>query len=116
MRVTITLETMKFHAYHGVMEEERIIGGTFLADVSYVIDTSAVETDNLDDTISYAEVYSIIKKEMNETSKLIEHVAGRIMNTLKSRFPQMSETTIRISKLTPPVDGEAERATVSITC
>jgi len=80
-------------------------------------DTSAVETDNLDDTISYAEVYSIIKKEMNETSKLIEHVAGRIMNTpLKSRFPQMSETTIRISKLTPPVDGEAERATVSITC
>lgn len=114
MTVTITLETMTFHAFHGVMEEERIIGGTFLADISYKIETNAVETDNLDDTISYAEVYDSVKDEMMKPSKLIEHVAGRILSALKNQFPQMNELTVKISKLNPPINGEAGKATVSI--
>ena len=116
MTVTITLDKMKFHAYHGVMNEERIIGGTFLANISYIIETNAVDTDNIDDTISYADVYAVIKSEMEKPSKLIEHVAGRIMKTLKNKFPQMLEVTVKISKLNPPVNGEAEKATVTITC
>ena len=115
MTVTITLDTMKFHAFHGVMNEEHIIGGTFLADISYVIDTRAVETDNIEDTISYAEIFDLIKEEMEKPSQLIEHVAGRIMKVLKTRFPQMIETVVKISKLNPPVNGEAGKATVTIT-
>jgi dihydroneopterin aldolase len=105
---------MKFHAFHGVMEEERIIGGTFLADISYTIDTNAVDTDDIKDTISYADIYDLIRDEMIKPSQLIEHVAGRILKTVKDRYPQMQEITIKISKLTPPVNGEAEKATVTI--
>ena len=115
MTVTITLDTMKFHAFHGVMNEERIIGGTFLADISYVIETRAIETDIIEDTISYAEIFDLIKEEMEKPSQLIEHVAGRIMKALKTRFPQMLETVVKISKLNPPVNGEAGKATVTIT-
>lgn len=115
MTVTITLETMTFHAFHGVMDEERIIGGTFLADVVYKIETNAVETDNLDDTISYAEIYDLTKKEMAKPSKLIEHVAGRILKAIKNQYPQMKELTVKISKLNPPVNGEARKATVSVS-
>jgi dihydroneopterin aldolase len=114
MKATITLESMKFHAFHGVMEEERITGGSFLADISYIIDTKATETDNLRDTVSYAELYDLVKYEMMKPSQLIEHVAGRIMKVIKNRFPQMQETTVKISKLNPPVNGEAEKATVTI--
>ncbi len=114
MIVTITLETMKFHAFHGVMDEERIIGGTFLADISYEAETIAVETDNLEDTISYAEAYNLVKKEMMKPSKLIEHVAGRIHKALKNKFPQTQRIIVKISKLNPPVNGEAEKATVTI--
>jgi dihydroneopterin aldolase len=114
MKTIITLETMKFHAFHGVMEGERLIGGTFLADISYTIDTDAVETDCIENTISYAEIYDLIKEEMMKPSKLIEHVAGRIMKAVKNRFPQLLEITIKISKLNPPVNGEAGKATVSI--
>jgi len=105
---------MKFHAFHGVMEEERIIGGTFLVDISYDLVTNAVETDNIEDTISYAEVFDIVKAEMQKPSNLIEHVAGRIMKVVKSKFPQMDNTTVKISKLNPPVNGEAGKASVSI--
>jgi len=115
MMITVTLEAMKFHAFHGVMEEERIIGGTFLADISYKIDTNAVESDNIKDTINYASVYDIVKEEMDNPSQLIEHVTGRIMRALKTKFPQMHETTVKISKLNPPVNGEAGKASVTIT-
>ncbi len=114
MTVNITLETMRFHAFHGVMEEERIIGGTYLADISYTIETDAVETDRIKDTISYADIYDLIKEEMKKPSQLIEHVAGRILKVLKDKFPQMQEMTVKISKLNPPVNGEVAKATVSI--
>ena len=115
MMITITLEKMKFHAFHGVMEQERIIGGTYLVDVIYAINTKAFETDNLNDTINYADIFDLVKEEMEKPSQLIEHVAGRIMKVLKDNFPQMIETTVKISKLNPPVIGEAGKATVTIT-
>jgi dihydroneopterin aldolase len=105
---------MRFHAFHGVTEEERLIGGTFLADISYTTDTDAVETDRIEDTVNYAEIYDLIKEEMMKPSKLIEHVAGRIMKAVKNKFPQIPEITVRISKLNPPVNGEAGKATVTI--
>ena len=115
MIVKITLEAMKFHAFHGMMVNERIIGATFLADISYTIDTNADMSDDIEDTISYADIYDLVREEMQKPSHLIEHVAGRIMNVLKIRFPQMIETTVKISKLNPPVNGEAGKATVTIT-
>ena len=116
MTTTITLEEMKFHAFHGVMNDERVIGGTFLVDISYIIDTNAIESDNIEDTISYAEIFDIVKDEMEKPSQLIEHVAGRIMKAIKNKFPQIHEVTVKISKLNPPVNGEAKKATVTITC
>ncbi|MDR1097810.1 MAG: dihydroneopterin aldolase [Tannerella sp.] len=114
MRVKVTLESMKFHAFHGVLEEERITGGSFLVDISCIIDTKATETDNLKDTINYAELYDLVKYEMMKPSQLIEHVAGRIVKAIKTGFPQIQETTVKISKLNPPVNGEAEKATVTV--
>ncbi|MDR1525592.1 MAG: dihydroneopterin aldolase [Tannerella sp.] len=114
MKTAITIESMKFHAFHGVKEEERIIGGTFLADISYTTDTVAVETDRIKDTIDYAAIYDLTKEEMMNPSNLIEHVAGRILKAIKNRFPQIRELTVKISKLNPPVNGEAGKATVTI--
>jgi dihydroneopterin aldolase len=114
MTVTTTLQSMKFHAFHGVMAEERIIGGIFLVDLSYTINTDAVETDWIEDTIDYSLLFDLVKEEMMVSSNLIEHVAGRILNTLKVEFPQVREWVIRISKLNPPINGEMESASVTI--
>jgi dihydroneopterin aldolase len=114
MTTTITLETMKFRAYHGVLENERIIGNDYLVDLSYTIDTNAVETDRLEDTLSYADLYILVKNEMMRPSQLIEHVAGRILLAVKRQYPQIQKTTVRVSKLNPPVSGEVGRATVTV--
>ena len=114
MTVTMTLETMKFHANHGVMAEERIIGGIYLADVSYVVDSIAVETDRIEETIDYSVIYDLVKMEMMKPSNTIEHVAGRTLKAIKARFPQTQELTVKITKCNPPVNGEMAGASVCI--
>ena len=114
MRVNITLETMKFHANHGVTADERTIGGVYEVDISLTINTNAIVTDCIDDTVDYAEIFNIVKEEMMKPSRLIEHVAGRIMEAIKAHFPQIETLTVKLSKRNPPVAGEMSRASITL--
>lgn len=83
----ITLGIMRFHAHHGLFEEERKIGGEYEVTVSYDQDIENVEkTDIIEDTLDYALVYELVKEEMAKESKLIEHVSARILRHLIERF------------------------------
>lgn len=111
----ILLEKMRFHAFHGVMPEETIVGGEY--EVGIVLDTDfskAMETDDLEGTINYAIVFDLVRQEMHIPSKLIEHVAGRIMKSVKQNFPQVEAIEVRVSKLNPPVNGDMAQATVVV--
>lgn len=114
MTVTITLETMRFHACHGVSADERAIGGIFVADISCMFDANAVETDSIEDTINYANLYDLVKEEIMKPSCTIEHVAGRTMQSIKACYPQIRTLEVKISKLNPPVNGEMANASVTI--
>ena len=115
MLTKIVLEKMRFHAFHGVMPEETVVGGEYEVSLSLDVDFSqAMATDDLEGTINYAVVYDLVKKEMHVPSKLIEHVAGRILQSVKQRFPQIEEIEVKVSKLNPPVTGEMDRATVVV--
>ncbi|MDR1973956.1 MAG: dihydroneopterin aldolase [Bacteroidales bacterium] len=113
---TIKLEKMKFYAFHGCFKEENIIGNHFEVDLQIEADTSVAEkTDNVEDTVNYALLYEVVKKEMAVTSKTIEQVASRILTGTKTMFPQIIQATVRVSKLNPAVGGEVERASVTVT-
>ena len=114
MTVTITLETMKFHAFHGMRDEEQTVGGVYLSDIAYTIDTNAVETDRIEDTVDYAVLFDLVKEEMTAPSQLIEHIAGRIMKAIKARFPQIQELVVKVTKCNPPVNGEMASASVML--
>ena len=103
MQTSIRLEKMRFYAYHGVMEQERRVGNDFevTIEVWYPFE-AAMESDNLDDTMNYAELYAIVEREMNKPSQLLEHVAGRIINAIKKEIPAATAGELSISKLRPP--------------
>ena len=104
---------MKFYAYHGVLEQERRVGNTFVVDLTLTATLEkAVQSDQLEDTINYAEVYELTKQEMNIPSQLLEHVAGRICRALRHHFPQIEQIEIRVSKLNPPFGGDVHSASV----
>jgi dihydroneopterin aldolase len=107
MTSKILLENVKIYAYHGVLSEEKIIGTYYLLNVEIHADLrKASESDDLKDTINYAEINGIIHEEMKIPSQLLEHVIGRIFKKLENVFPQISFIKIRLTKTNPPMKGE----------
>jgi len=111
----IELKLMKFYAYHGVSWQETKVGNYFTVDVSYSFPMDkACLSDDINDTISYTDVYKVVKNEMERPSKLLEHLTERISKTLKADFPQLTYLKIKLSKLNPPLEGEMHSASVVI--
>ncbi len=104
---TIVLEGMEFFAYHGCFKEEQVIGALFLVDLEFETDTAAAErSDHLADTLNYQEVYGLVKREMEQKSHLLEHVARRILDAAGKAFPQMKRIRVKVIKTNPPVGGK----------
>lgn len=112
---TIEINGLRLRARHGVLPEERTLGGNFMVTVHlrYPIE-EASETDELDSTLNYADALEIVKGEMAIPSKLLENVAGRLRKALTERFPAISGGMIRVEKLTPPMDAVLSSAAVKI--
>jgi len=107
---------MRFFAHHGVSEQEATVGNDFLVSVRFSGNfTKACESDNVEDTVSYAEVCDLVRTEMARPSKLIEHVAYRILRTLKDCFPQIEGIEVQVAKVHPPVSGQMDYAAVTVT-
>ena len=102
----IILQQLRFHSRHGVMEQERIVGTYFSIDLELTTDfTEAMLTDRLGGTVSYADVYEVVAREMKTPSALLEHVAARILRALYATFPAVEAVRIRLSKENPPIEG-----------
>jgi 7,8-dihydroneopterin aldolase/epimerase/oxygenase len=111
----IFLNGMCFYAYHGAYPEENRLGQRFYVDLELGLNLKpAGETDDLSQTVNYANVYDTVKKEMTETQvKLIETLAERIADRLLSAFP-IEEIRVRITKPDPPIPGYYESVGVEI--
>lgn len=113
MTTKIELRRMTFYAYHGVAPQETRVGNTFIVNLLLTAPLEeAVWSDDLTDTINYATAYEIVKAEMMVPSKLLEHVAGRILRSLKKGFPAITEVELSLSKLNPPFGGDIHSASV----
>ena len=112
---TIFVNDIQLHAYHGVMPQEQLTGNDYLVSVSaqYPID-KAITTDDVQHTLNYAMVYDIVKEEMDISSKLVEHVAGRIAQHLMKQFADISAVKVRITKLNPPMGAQCAGAGVEV--
>ena len=111
----IELEGMEFKAYHGCLEQEKVRGNLFTVDFRGELDLSAAaESDNLNDTLNYGEIYEIVADEMSIPSELLENVAGRIVKAIEKRFPEWVSFSVRVSKRRPPVDGVAQWSRVTL--
>ena len=111
----ILLEELHFHAFHGVMPQESKVGGDFLLSLRLGYDiTKAMQTDRVEDTLNYAEVYAVVKEEMEKPSALLEHVAGRIADALAVRFPQVTTIDLTLVKKNPPMGADCKGAGVEL--
>jgi dihydroneopterin aldolase len=111
----IVLREVRFHAFHGVMPQERKVGADFTVSLRVGLDLSRpVESDAVEDTLNYATLYEVVKQEMAVPSQLLEHVAGRIGKAVFSRFPQVESADVVLTKLNPPMGADCEGASVEL--
>ena len=112
----IVLRDIKIFAHHGVLPQERAVGACFYVSLRLETDLSrAVESDDLADTVSYAEVYELVKQQMAIPSALLEHVAGRIARALFTAFPTIARVHIELYKENPPMGADCGRVGVELT-
>ena len=118
MKITqssIRLHNMRFYAYHGVLEQERRVGGEYLVSLCAEVDLSKpVVSDCVDDTLNYADVYGAVAEEMAQPSNLLEHVAGRIGQRVLDSFPQVEALQVSVTKCNPPMGADCQGASVEI--
>ncbi len=111
----ILLGGAQFFGHHGVSDEEQQTGGRYVVDVELVRDqTAAAASDNLADTVSYVDVYRVVRGIVEGKSfRLVEALAGAIAQELLARFAA-DEVMVRVKKSPPPVAGIIDYAGVEI--
>ncbi len=106
---TIELSGLKFRAYHGCLPREREEGRDYIVDIRISADLGRAScSDNLADTINYADIYDIVKEEMAIASNLLEHVAGRILARIRALSAEIKGAAVSIEKINPPFDYSAQ--------
>lgn len=111
----ITLEGMDFYSFHGHFAEEQKIGTHFEVDLSVEVATDDAErSDHLTDTLDYQSLYRLVKGEMEKDSKLLEHVARRIIDAVYNTFPAVTWVEVTVAKLNPPLGGKIGAVSVTL--
>ena len=111
------LNNLSFYSYHGVAPQERIVGNEFTISLKLKVDISKpAHTDDLNNTVSYADVYEIVKKQMAIPSKLLEHAAMNIVKMLFEEFELIEEINITLLKRNPPMGSDIDSAGVELHC
>ncbi|MCK5782299.1 MAG: dihydroneopterin aldolase [Flavobacteriales bacterium] len=109
----ILIENIKIYAFHGCLKEENKIGSDYLIDLEVDLDYSkASKNDDLNFTVSYADINIVVHEEMAIVSCLLEHVAQRIMDRVLNDFPKIKKVKIKLSKINPPMGGDVEKVSV----
>ncbi len=113
----ILLTNLGFFGFHGVMPEENTLGQRFFLDLTCGVDLRvSSKTDLLEDTISYADIYDVVKQAFEQKRfKLIEALAQHIVDKLFEAFPTIGWIRITVHKPGAPIAMVCGEAAIEIT-
>lgn len=111
----IGLESMEFYAFHGVHDEEQLIGGKYLVDIYiYTNMQGAMIHDDLQGTLDYEIIYKIVKINMLNPVNLIEFLANNIIKGIRNIIAKEDKIKLKISKINPPLGAKIGASIVEI--
>lgn len=110
---TVALKDVKCYAFHGFYPEEQLTGSHFSVDVEVTFSPSD-ETEDLQKTVNYEVINTIILEEMKNTQKLLETVVKHILDKVLVAFPFLLSATVGIKKFHPAMLGEVGHSFVEL--
>lgn len=112
----IVIKNLKIFAFHGVNDFEKKDGQNFFLDITAFLDLSVpCESDNVDDTVSYAKIIKTVTAEFTKQSDdLIEKAAQRTADVILNSFPKIKRVEVELKKPNAPVKADFEYVSVRI--
>ncbi len=111
--LTISLNNVRFRAYHGLYPEERQKGNDFVVNMLVTYQPGPGTIHSLDETINYAQLFEIINTTMEKPVDLLETLVQTIAHNVQERFHIVKEVNVSVEKLNPPIDKFSGSVTVS---
>jgi dihydroneopterin aldolase len=111
--IRVQLHHLVFRAFHGIHEEERILGNEYHVEVALDFNENTEVIDDVNDTIDYSVVYDMIRKRMQVPTPLLETVVMRAGHDIHARYPQLKAISISLKKLSVPIEGMQGAAEVT---
>lgn len=102
--LTIHLHKLLFHSFHGVYEEEQILGNQFEVNVDVDVDAPD-HISSLHETVNYVTLYHCIKQQMQVATPLLETVAGDITQAIHQIDKRIKSVSITIKKTAAPIEN-----------
>jgi dihydroneopterin aldolase len=113
---TIQVNNIKIYAFHGCLDEEAKIGSEYRVDLAVKANLqNSAESDDLSDTVDYVHLNLIVKEEMAIRSKLLEHVAQRILDRIFSELLMVKKAKVSVAKINPPIGGNVEDVAIILS-
>ncbi len=102
---TINIENIPCYCSIGIHKEERKMGQQLLISISLDINSSKlVQTDDINDTVSYVDVYKTIQKIGENSYSLIETLGEKIAESLLKNF-SVAKVRVKVQKPHIPFAG-----------
>ncbi len=112
----INVEGLKLYGYHGVSEQETLVGNTFIYDLSVSVDwLDAAITDDVERTINYADLVALIRTVNERPARLLETLAYAVYRAIAETYPTILSGHVKVTKPKPPIAGaQMECASVEL--
>ena len=111
----VILKNIRIYAFHGCMEEEEKIGSDYILNLEVDAPMGvASRTDELEDAVDYVSLNAIVKEEMSVRSKLLEHVAQRIVDKIMGQFDEVESVEVSVAKQNPPIGGDMDEVCIRL--
>lgn len=110
---TVALNDVRCFALHGYYPEEQLTGTEFLVSVEVTFIPSG-DTEDLQRTVNYEILNTIIREEMALTKQLLESVVKQILDRVISAYPFVQTAVVGIKKMHPPMPGQINHSFVQL--
>lgn len=99
----VKLQNLSFHSFHGIHEEERILGGRYGLDVEVGFEEKGM-INKLEESVDYAVIFEIVQKVMDKPTPMLETIVMTIGEKIKEKYPLIEQLKVTITKFRPPIE------------
>ena len=116
MKATVKVENLKIYAFHGCMDEEKVIGSDYVINMkAFCFVGEKVFNDDITQTVNYVDLARIAKRELAVRSKLLETVIKRIIDASFKEIDSLEELCVSVSKINPPINADVRSVSVTMS-